>query len=110
LPGVALSAPLRIIPYKSGLVDLEFACDRRAAEQFFRNIAGEGVDFVVGGTVVASARAPDSPSTSRCALLGGGLGEAIGTCEAFATAAGKDKGACRTPCGQDETWACIVHD
>lgn len=109
--GLKMQTPLRIIPYKNGLVDVELSCERQDAKAFFAKNAGKLIVFVAGSHALGSARIPEIPFIDRCAILGQpGLKEAIATCEVFAESMSLDKKQCWEPCSADDgSWACIVH-
>ena len=109
--GVKIGTPLRIVPYKSGLIDVEFQCSHQDSMKFFKKNAGKEVFFVAGNEAVVKARIPENPTDDRCALLGQtDLKESVSICEAFAHSLNKDKGKCVELCSQsDSDWACVVH-
>lgn len=109
--GVKIDAPLRIVPHKSGLIDIEFKCSHQDSMEFFKKNAGKEVFFIAGNEAVVKARIPENPTDDRCALLGQvDLKESVSICEAFAHSLNKDKGKCMELCSQsDSDWACVVH-
>ncbi|WP_155742298.1 hypothetical protein [Xanthomonas graminis] len=110
--GLKIDAPLRIVPYKNGLIDVEFECSHQDSMKFFKKNAGKEVIFVAGNEAVVKARVPENPTDDRCALLGQtDLKESVSICEAFAHSLNKDKGKCVELCSQsDSDWACVVHN
>ncbi|XQA66730.1 hypothetical protein ACM9XC_05135 [Xanthomonas sacchari] len=110
-PRVLVSSPLRIIPYKNGMVDVELACNKDDSRKFFRGNAGSEVVFLAGGKAVIKARIPENPTTDRCAILAQeSLDDSVALCEAFADSLKKDRAQCLQLCtGSDKEWACVVH-
>lgn len=110
--GLSIHTPLHIVPYKNGLADVEFGCDREEAGAFFVRNSGRLIAFVAGSKAVVTARIPERPFIDRCAILGQpSLKEAVAMCEAFAGSMKLDKEQCWKPCvpNDDKSWACIVH-
>jgi hypothetical protein len=97
--GLALGRQLRIIPYRSGLADLEFVCDQDEARRFMRQNAGERVAIVLGGKVAGEVAIVPQPTDFRCGLLAlDSLETAIRLCERMSRYLGSDGATCTEVC------------
>lgn len=108
---VVLNAPLRIVPYQDGSVDVDFVCDGFDAEDFFKKNAGKDVAFVSANKVMAKAHIPQEPMGGRCALLHQqSLADSVALCEEFARALKNKKEQCISLCvDSGDEWACVAH-
>ena len=108
---VGLGQNIRIIPYKNGLADLEFSCNKEELLPFLRENAGRQVIFSFGGKAVGSAEIPKQPAISRCALLYmESLERAVATCEKLSPYLKFDGSLCLSACNTSDasSRACVM--